>query len=152
MYINIKQRRPLFRVYNASGNSFYVDEDMEKVPSSGKFVVSTIPLTGQIFETLKDSGYIVRTSQIRNAAVFYRLIEKDALLNQLFTQLHVNSRNEYSAVSRLFGHRIMLGTAENFERALNKVKLFYNNGTEKGEMESYQMVDMRFENQIICSK
>ena len=49
-------------------------------------------------------------------------------------------------------HRIMLGTLDEFEEKLANLKLFYEQAIPKVGWEKYSMINLKYKNQIVCTK
>ena len=49
-------------------------------------------------------------------------------------------------------HRIMLGTLNEFEEKLANLKLFYEQAIPKVGWEKYSMINLKYKNQIVCTK
>ena len=59
---------------------------------------------------------------------------------------------EVELVPRVGNHRIMLGTLEGFEEQLAYLKLFYEQAIPKMGWEKYSMINLKYKNQIVCTK
>ena len=59
---------------------------------------------------------------------------------------------EVELVPRVGNHRIMLGTLEGFEEKLAHLKLFYEQAIPKMGWEKYSMINLKYKNQIVCTK
>ena len=49
-------------------------------------------------------------------------------------------------------HKIILGSAHDLEKKFEKLKVFYRKGLEKVGWDRYQTINLKFENQVVCTK
>ena len=67
-------------------------------------------------------------------------------------QIFVHPDNEVELIPRVGNHRIMLGTFEGFEEKLDKLQLFYEQAIPKVGWEKYSIINLKYKNQIVCTK
>ena len=49
-------------------------------------------------------------------------------------------------------HKIIIGNVENIEQKLYNLKLFYINGLNQKGWENYSVINLKYQNQIVCTK
>ena len=143
--VEIKQREPLMRVVNNKGVSFYIDRFGEIMPLSSKFTARVVVATGDI-DNEADKEILQG---------LYRLAEyisEDKFWNAQFEQIYVTENREIELVPKLGKHIIKIGKVEDLESKFEKLMIFYTEVLKNVEADAYKMVNVKFKDQIICSK
>lgn len=148
--IDVQQRIPIARVFFSEGKSSYLDENGSLMPTSSKFASRVIVVNGKV-----PSSKVEHLMEDPDWVNLFRLVEtirNDEFLNAQFEQIYINSQSEYELTPRVGRHSILLGKGEDFEMKFEKLKLFYKEGISKVDWNKYKQIDLRFSDQIVCSK
>ena len=81
-----------------------------------------------------------------------RFIQNDDFLNAWIDQIYVNRQSEFELVPRNGAHTIEFGKAENMEVKFNKLMKFYKFGLAHVGWGSYKRINLKYKNQVVCSK
>lgn len=162
--IEITQRKPIIRIFNNTGESYYIDETGTLMPLSDNFTASVLVASGNIFEPYafryqysveemrSDTGLKARTllDELYDIAKF---VKADNFWNAQVDQIFVNSEKEFEIIPRIGDHRILFGEGNDIEEKFNKLKTFYLQGLNKtNRWNSYSAINLKFKNQIVCTK
>ena len=156
LWINIKQRCPVVRVFSGK-YSFYIDDNGEIMPTSPKYT-SRVPIASghiglnpnQIVGLEKSSEEIPKLyDDLLKLSLF---IQKDPLWKAQIEQLYVNKDSEFELIPRVGNHTIVLGEVNDLERKFEKLKLFYSLGLSKTGWNEYKTINLKFKNQVVCTK
>jgi cell division protein FtsQ len=139
--IVVSQKMPILRVFS-SGGSYYVDK-------SGK-IMPSVP--GQAIYVPVASGNIEKTFAMTSLYKFALFLQKDDFWNSQIEQIYVRSVDDIEIVPRVGSHRIILGSLENHESKLEHLRLFYEQVIPKMGWEKYCIVNLKYKNQIVCTK
>jgi cell division protein FtsQ len=162
--IKVTQRKPLVRIINAEGESYYIDNSARLMPLSENYAARVIIANGKIPEKYAtyygkymkeieaDSALKVSCTldDIYNTAAY---IASDSLLNSLIQQIWVNEQKELELYPAIGGHKIIFGTTEDLEKKFEKLKVFYKEGI--GSIDSwnkYSVINLKYKNQVVCVK
>jgi cell division protein FtsQ len=163
LFVRIKQREPLIRIINNQYENFYLDYSGALLPVSNGFSARVPVATGNIdFSYLKNPGYRVNimalSDSIYNDSLLtnlYRLamyIHHDSFLKALTGQVFVNESGEFEIIPRLGDHVIILGTADDLQHKFKKLFAFYKLGLNRVGWNRYNVINIKFKNQVVCSK
>ena len=164
MKIAIKQRDPLVRVFNSSGESFYIDKQARLMPLSENYTAKVPVATGFIWEGFAASNKfnfqeIFADSKLSGMFVLddiYSManyISKDTLLSVFIHQINVNRNKEFELFPAVGDQKILFGKCDNFQKKFEKLKIFYKEGLNNiNGWNNYCSIDLRFEGQVICKK
>lgn len=159
LYAHVWQRVPVVRIFNKSGDGYYIDEDGTVMPLSSKYNARVLIANGNI-----DAQYVKRldVSQkdsmrddrkvLHDLFIIASYIKNDKLWNKLFEQVYVNDVNEFILIPKVGPKEIELGTIDDFEYKMSKLKVFYENSMTKKGFGLYDRISLKFSNQIVAHK
>lgn len=160
--IKIQQRKPIVRVYNRNNHSYYIDIEGNTMPLSNKFTSHVIIANGYISEKLEN-----QTGSIRNCSKLidkqsdnilcdiYELanfIHKNPFWRSQLEQIYVTPNQEFELIPRVGAHIIEFGDISDMEYKFKKLKALYDRGFHIKGWNDYNRIDLKYSNQVICSK
>ncbi len=149
--VNVEQERPILRVINSSGVSYYISESGSKMPFSGKFTPRVAVATGQITDNGKYEGPI-ESEGLKKLFELADFIYHDPFMRALTDEIVVTPDADFELIPKIDNHSIKWGDLSEPERKREKLKLFYSEGIPKAGWQSYKEIDLRFKKQIVCKK
>ena len=139
--IKISQKMPVLRVFNAGG-SYFVDKYGQQMTAS----------LGQAIDVPLASGNIEKSFAASELYKFALFLQNDAFWNDQITQIYVRTKNDIEIIPRVGNHHILLGSLDDFEKKLSRLRLFYEQVIPKMGWEKYNVINLKFKNQIVCTK
>ncbi|MDR1381496.1 MAG: cell division protein FtsQ [Tannerella sp.] len=139
--IVVSQKMPILRVFT-SGGSYYVDKSGHIMPSA----------LGQAIYVPVASGNIDKTFATAGLYKFALFLQKDDFWNNQIEQIYVRSADDVELVPRAGSHRILIGSLDNYENKLERLRLFYEQVIPKMGWGKYSVVNLKYRNQIVCTK
>jgi len=161
--VDIDQRNPIVRIVNKRGQSYYIDLEGTIMPLSSKYSSHVLIANGKIVEHFE----VNRTRDIfceprdenwhRNRLVcdLYELskfIYQDEFWKAQIEQIYVNDNHEFELIPRVGAHLIFLGSIENYKKKFRNLKAFYLQGLNNVGWNKYEEINLKFDNQVICTK
>lgn len=157
--IRVKLRQAVVRVVNHSGFSYYIDTEGWLMPVNTGYPSRVIIANGAIKDGISDlTGQKIHVSTFPPGSVVRKLhqisiyIWNSAFLKRLITQIWVNRTGEFELIPMLGEYTLKFGDFEGMEEKFEKLETFYREGAGKAGWIDYRSVDLRYKNQIICSK
>lgn len=157
--IEVSLRRVIVRIVNHSGISYYIDSEGWILPINPGHPSRVIIASGAINDgitTLGDQkihiGTLAEGSAIRSLYEMSILIDQSALLKRVITQIWMNDSGEIELIPLLGEYTLKFGSFDEMQRKFEKLETFYREGAGKAGWIDYRSVDLRYKNQIICSK
>ena len=141
LFVDVKQREPLVRVFEGN-ESYYLDEEMNRFELSGQY-------SARVLHVYWDK---ITESRISILGPLINLIDSDKFLNAQITAITFDENNEIALYPRVGAHKIILGEAEHFRKKLEKLKVFYRHGLGKVGWDRYSKINLKFQNQVVCTK
>lgn len=163
LQIDIEQRKPIVRIINKSGNSYYIDVEGKTLPLSSKFTSHVLIINGNISEPYKVepnvkvmdwSGGKVTTESplVCQLYDFAKYINNDSFWRAQITQVYVDNPNSIELIPRVGPHTILLGNLDDYQTKLAKLKLFYEKALPQEGWNRYKEINLKYKNQIVCTK
>ena len=150
--ILIKQRQPVLRIINASGQDYYIDRDGLKMPMSPNFTANVLVATGDIFEGFGgriDTLISPLVADLYKTALF---LKQDTLWDAQIEQIFVNSKRDIELIPRVGNQRIILGNADSLAVKMSNLLAFYKQAMPQVGWDAYKTINIKYINQIICEK
>ncbi|MDR3269109.1 MAG: cell division protein FtsQ/DivIB [Tannerella sp.] len=139
--IEIVQKTPVLRVFNAR-ESYYVDDRGDVMPADYRYATYLPVASGNIEKSLA-------TAELFGFALF---LQKHDFWNNQIEQIYVHPNKEVELIPRVGDYRIILGNFEDFREKMNNLQLFYEQAIPKTGWEKYNVINLKYKNQIVCTK
>ena len=139
--LEVEQKIPILRVISSRGN-FYVDNLGTTMPVSFRYVAD-VPLV---------SGYVEKELAITDLYKFALFLQENEFWNNQIEQIYVHPDNEVELIPRVGNHRIVLGSFNDYEEKLDNLRLFYDKVVPKTGWEKYSILNLKYKDQIVCTK
>ncbi|MDR1343770.1 MAG: cell division protein FtsQ [Tannerellaceae bacterium] len=139
--VDVKQKIPILRIISAEGN-FYVDIKGSLMPVSRRYTVR-VPLA---------SGYVRKEFATADLYEFALFLQGNEFWNNQIEQIYVHPDHDVELVPLVGNHRILLGTLDDFREKLDNLQLFYEQAIPKVGWGKYSIINLKFKNQIVCTK
>ena len=135
----IEQKKPIARV--STNASYYIDDDGSYMPLSTNYT-SRVPLV---------TGYVLKNN-LYNVFTVAKKVQNDAFLEKHVTEIHQNENGSIELKFRLNDFKIQLGSLDKLDKKINNLKAFYQKAMKDSTLNSYSVVNLRFDKQVICTK
>lgn len=140
LHLEIEQRKPVVRLLKGKG--FYIDEEGKRMPLSSSYTSRVLVVSGHIKDRTIESDLMPLVN----------FITKDEFWSSQINQIYVDSKDEYILIPRVGGQKIELGKIDNFERKFSKLYALYKNGFSTVGWNKYNKINLKYENQVVCTK
>lgn len=138
--LKLLQRKPLFRVY--SKDNFYVDKDKKIMPFSSKYTSRVCIVTGNV-DKKKATGILFD---------FCDYLNKDDFWVSFIEQVHINHQNDVTLIPKIGEFDILMGSLDNYKQKMSNLKAFLDNGNKNKIWGRYKVLNLKYENQVVCVK
>lgn len=152
MNISVTQRKPIVRIVNTSNQGFYLDQTGEAFPTNQGFPSRVLIANGVIGIDYSDTLSIANNSKLVEIYRLATYIQNDPLLKIQIEQIFVTKNREYEFVPKVGRHIIIFGGIENMNEKFKKLLVFYRKGINSAGWNTYKSINLKFENQVVCSK
>ena len=135
----IIQKKPIARVNTNA--SYYIDDEGSYMPLSSNYT-SRVPLvTGTVLKN--DLNRVYRIA---------KMVQEDEFLKTHVVEIHQAKNKDISLRLRQYDFDVLLGKTKELEKKINNLKAFYQKALKDKTLNSYSNVNLRFGNQVVCTK
>ncbi len=162
--ISIKQRKPIVRIINSKGESFYIDNHATVMPLADHYTARVLIVNGFIPEKYSQF-YNISVPQIEKDSAFKAItviddiyevanyIKNDSLLNSLIIQMYINNDREIELYPAIGNQKIIFGNDDDIADKFEKLKIFYTQGLNSVDgWNKYSIINLKYKNQVVCIK
>lgn len=159
--ITMLQRKPIVRIFNTKGKSYFIDNEGHILPASTRYTANVLVANGRITESfrVKPNLDITRCmtpdgepDMVNRIYRFARYVYNHKFWNAQFCQLYVKNSSEIELIPIVGPHIIELGTLDEFPKKLAKLELFYRKALPAVGWNRYSKINLKYSNQIVCTK
>jgi cell division protein FtsQ len=161
--INMNLRRPIARVFNEKGESYYLDDRGKLMPTSQLYTAHVLPVSGNIKDQFSDLSVqeIINNDSLKTLSLLpqiYYLSEyvcNDPFLSALITQATVDKNGDFVLTPIVGNQKIIFGRAENrklVEERFKKLLVFYRDALPYAGWSKYESINLKYKNQVVCKK
>lgn len=152
LQVEINQRKPLVRIINNSYQSFYIDEDGNKMPLSTLYSARSIVCNGNIVENYDGMNDTLQTSLTKSLYVLSKYIKKNEFWDAQIEQIYIEQNNDFVFIPRVGDHKIIFGDTTNMVDKFDNLMIFYNKALPKVGWETYHTINVKYKGQIVASR
>lgn len=134
----VKQREPIARIQGRV--SYYIDRKGDRMPLSPVHTARVPLVTGKVDENALHEIYTL-----------VKYINDDRFLNRNIVGVH-KTGSDYELKMRTDDFTVTLGNTENLEQKVVNFKAFYQKALKDDALKDYKKVDLRFDQQVVCTK
>ncbi len=136
----VKQKTPIARI-NGKGASFYIDYKGNKMPLSNNYTARVLLVSGEINDKNKE-----------DLAKLFRVIYDDVFLKKNIIGMQVMPNGSVLMLNRNYNFKIDFGQLINVEQKFKNYKAFFQKVVLDSSIAEYKKIDLRFAEQVVCTK
>ena len=160
VHIDVMQRTPVIRIINRYGDSFYIDERGDLLRHSSRYCAHVLVANGNIDLRPEQRTSNVLTSEavagkrniMRELFELARYINGDRFWKAQIQQIYVNEDGEFELIPLVGAHVIVFGVFDKPEAKFSKLGSFYRNGLHVKGWNTYDVINLKYEGQIVATK
>lgn len=154
--IEVEQRVPVVRIFNAEGQSFYMDAEGYTFPASYRAAVRLPVFTGHIPDGVMAESYLdekwVYASCMDDILRLANFIRNNVFWSAQIEQVYLNASGDFEATTRVGDHQVIIGDANDLDIKFRKWMAFYANTIKGKDLNQYKTINLKFEGQVVCAK
>lgn len=161
--IEITQHKPMVRIINSKGESYYLSEQGTIIPLSGTFCPYVLVVSGNIHEPFnihkinniwdaECRNMNSKEKMIYDAFQLVKFICKNEFWSSQIVQIYVNDKYDFEIIPRVGPHIIEFGNIMYYAEKFDKLETFYLEYLNKTDWNKYTRINVKFKNQVICTK
>jgi cell division protein FtsQ len=136
----VKQKTPIARVFDGK-RSFYIDYKGNTMPLSANFTARVPLVLG-----------VIRKQNSEALAELFRKIYDDEFLKKNIIAIQIMPSGSLKMLNRNFDYQIDFGGTVNVDAKIRNYKAFFQKAVVDSSLYKYKKIDLRFTQQVICTK
>jgi len=161
--IKLELRKPIARIFNLQGQSYYLDQDGFMMYRSALHTARTLVFSGHILDTYNPRLHcdFINNSNLKSSqkiGQIYRIsnyVCNDPLMHKLIGQVYLEADGDFILIPLLGEQQIVFGPARSTEEVSDKferLKHFYKEALPHEGWNKYKEISVTYEGQIVCRK
>jgi cell division protein FtsQ len=151
LFIKIKQREAILRVYSSTGQTYYVSKNGYKFPAGSDFTPRVIIANGNIAESLTDSNF-VSSPILQDITSIVNYCNANPFWKSQIEQLYVDNFMDIILIPKIGNHSIVFGSALFIDEKFNNLKALYSKGLNTVGWDKYNRINLKYKGQIVAEK
>lgn len=143
--VKVELRTPIMYIAPDGKDGYFIDAQGKIIPNKN-YVENLIAASGNIDEKYASTKLAEFGQFLCNNEFWNNQIE------QIYVQKNKKGENVVELIPRVGDHIVSLGTIDDYERKLRKLKTFYEKAMSTVGWNRYAKVSLEYGNQIICTK
>ncbi|MEQ6165967.1 cell division protein FtsQ [Ekhidna sp. MALMAid0563] len=148
LQVKVEQSKPIARLFIDGKKDRYIDEDGRVLPINAKHT-ARVPLMETEFEFMWEKN-LNESNFGRQVFELLTFIEKDEFWKAQIAHIFIRKDGEIELFPQVTKQVVEFGKPEDLERKFSKLMTFYKEILPKKGWNTYDRVNLKFENQIIC--
>lgn len=148
LLVKVEQAQPIARIFRRQGKDVYIDKDGTLIPTTPKHT-ARVPLI-EMERTFSWEKNINETKYGRDILELLKYIEADDFWRAQIAQVVIQKDGEIKMLPQVTKQEITFGKPSDLDRKFKKLKVFYKEILPNKGWNTYSMVNLKFENQIVC--
>jgi cell division protein FtsQ len=136
----VKQKTPIARFFD-NNTSFYIDYKGDIMPLSTNYT-ARVPLV---------SG-LINTKNSEKLAELFRIIYNDEFLKKNIIAVQIMPNGSLQMRNRNYNYQIDFGGTIRMNAKFNNYKVFFQKAVLDSSLIKYKTIDLRFAQQVVCTK
>jgi len=148
LHVDIEERKPIARIFCASGNSFYVDSNGLRLPLSDK-LSAKVP----VFTSFPSDKAILSESDslmLEQVVHLGKFIVADSFWMAQIAQIDITPKATFEIIPTIGDQIIAIGIADDLENKFNRLYTFYKQAWFQNGINTYERLDVQFNNQVVA--
>jgi cell division protein FtsQ len=137
--VEIEQKRPIARV--STNASYYIDDEGGYMPLSSNFSARVPLVTGN-----------VERNDLETVYGFAKVVDEDEFLKKHVIEITQNRDKTIDFKIRKSSFKVHLGSLKMLDKKINNFKAFYQKALKDNILDTYKIVNLKFDKQVICTK
>lgn len=160
LQVEIQERRPIARVINYLGESFYLDDTGKLMELSDDYSAYVPVFTGMITEryassyrvdysTVLINDSLLKTRSLYSLYYLAKYIDSEDFWRAQIDQVHVSK--DIELIPKVGSHTIVLGDVQGLQDKFKRLRYFYREGLPKQGWNVYSVINLKYKGQVVCT-
>jgi cell division protein FtsQ len=157
IHLSVDQRKPILRVLNKNGSSFYIDDRGLLMPLSRNYTARVPIATGNINKEYSEFYHqnlnsTDADSLLSSLYLFAMELENRPYWKAVCDQINIKEKNEIRMVPKMGCREIIFGQNRNFAKDFETLNTFYTEVLPVVGWDKYKTINLKYQQQIVCKE
>ena len=162
VHVHVFQRQPALRIMTETNKGYYIGEQGVILPINPDYPARVLIASGHIPDACFVSSSVVAEQQSVASANssqllsdLYKLalfVNRKPFFKAQIDQIYVNNNGEFELIPKVGEHVVLLGDIEDLEDKFQRLFIFYKRGLNQIGWDRYNVINIKYKNQVVCSK
>ena len=159
LVIEVSQRRPVVRIEDRDHRQYFLDGDGNVIPAVTGYAPYVLLVNGEIDGAFRKQQNVLESgtaapgeSIMKDIIAMASYIAGDPFWNAQILQVYVNRKGEFELVPRVGAQIILFGDGSQMEQKFFKLGTLYREGFRQKGWNHYEIINLKYNNQVICTK
>lgn len=148
LMVKVKQARPIARIFNRKGPDQYIDEEGYLLPTSPRHT-ARVPII-ELRRSFSWEKNITETEYGQDVLNMLRYVQADPFWKAQIAGMVIEKDGELTLLPQVTKQEIKFGMPDDLDRKFRKLEVFYKEILPNKGWNTYSLVNLKFENQIVC--
>lgn len=148
LMVNVKQAQPIARLFGQGKDHLYIGEDGQLLPTITKHT-ARVPMV-ELEREFSWEKNIEETEYGAKVLSLLKYIGADEFWSAQIAGMVIAKDGEIILLPQVTKQDIYFGMPEDFDKKFRKLKIFYKEILPNKGWNTYSLVNLKFENQIVC--
>ncbi len=137
---SVTQRIPILRIIQEE-DVYYVDKQGVNIPLSENYSARVLLVSG-----------VKNDAEVKEMMPLISVILEDNFLKKEIVGIEKLKNNEVQLAVRSGDYKIDFGSISEIDLKFRKLKAFYNNTFRDKTIQNYKLINVKYHNQVVCTK
>ena len=149
LHVEVYEREPIARIFTPSGNTFYIDSTIRKLPLSDKRTAKVPMFTGFIDKKIFSTKDSLLLTDVKNIATY---IKNDPFWMSQVAQVDITADRNFELSPVVGNHLIKIGNGKDLDKKFNRLMVFYKQVLAQKGFDSYSTIDVQYSGQVVGTR
>jgi cell division protein FtsQ len=150
LHVKVTEKEPVARVFTITGNSFYIDTALFRLPLNNKFTPRLPVFTGFPSERERWKGKdSLLMSEVKRISM--HLLSDPFWMAQI-EQVDIDAERNFRMVPKVGKHIVQFGNGQEIEKKFRKLYIFYRDVISKTGWSRYGEINVGYKGQVVATR
>lgn len=150
LQVKVTEKEPVARVFTVTGNSFYIDTALFRLPLNDKFTPRLPVFTGFPSDRKRWKGKdSLLMSEVKNISM--HLLGDPFWMAQI-EQVDIDAKRNFQMVPKVGKHIVQFGNGQEIDKKFRKLYIFYRDVISKTGWSRYGEINVGYKGQVVATR
>jgi cell division protein FtsQ len=150
LQVKVTEKEPVARVFTVTGNSFYIDTALLRLPLNDKFTPRLPVFTGFPSDRKRWKGKdSLLMTEVKNISVY---LLNDPFWMAQIEQVDIDAERNFQMVPKVGKHVVQFGNGQEVDKKFRKLYIFYRDVISKTGWSRYGEINVGYKGQVVATR